>query len=75
MVDDQVKVETRTEWSVHLVGELGIFGTEHTLPALESEHHARARLVWWRERRPDVESELVARPVEIRRGTWTPVEA
>jgi hypothetical protein len=69
-----VTIEHRQEWSVHLVGELGVFGTEHTLPALEGKHHARATLDRWRRTRPDVTSTLVSREVEIRRQAWTPVE-
>jgi hypothetical protein len=72
--DEPPTVEWRTEWSVHLVGSLGVFGKEHTFSSLESEHHARSRLIWWRERRPDVQSELLCREVEVRRGPWRPVE-
>lgn len=67
-------VELRTEWSIHLLGQLGVFGTEHTFPALEGEHHARAQADRWRRTRPDVQVTLVSREVEIRRGSWLPAD-
>jgi hypothetical protein len=73
-VSERGNIEHRTEWSVHLVGELGLFGTDHTFPALEGKHHARATADRWRSTRPDVEVTLVSREVEIRRGSWLPAE-
>ena len=71
-MSDNPTVIRRVEWSVHLVGELGVLGTDHTFSALESQAMAEARLAWWRQHRPDVRSELVARQVEIVRGPWAP---
>ncbi len=73
--DQQVEVTAKTEWTVRIAGaDLGVFGTEHTFPALESESMARARVTHWSEHRKDVTVELLSREVEIRRGPWRPTE-
>lgn len=76
MTDDQpVEVTAKTEWTVRIAGaNLGVFGTEHTFPALEGEASARARVAYWSDTRPDITIELLSREVEIRRGPWRPTE-
>jgi hypothetical protein len=65
--------EDTEQWSVHLKGNLGVLGTEHTFPALEGEHFARARVETWRRTRPDVQTTLLRRQVITWYGAWTPV--
>lgn len=70
---DEQSFEVWTEWSVRLQGQLGVLGTDHTFPALEGEHFARARAQIWERTRPDVQTTLVRRRVEVRNGPWEPV--
>jgi hypothetical protein len=73
--EDPAEVVTKTEWTVRIEGpDLGVFGTEHTFAPAASKSAAMHRLNFYRERRPDINSELLTREAETRRGPWTPVD-
>lgn len=73
MIEDPAEVITKTEWTVRIEGpNLGVLGTAHTFTPAASKSAALHRLHYYRQHRPDVDSQLLTRESETRRGPWTP---
>lgn len=61
---------TETKWAVKVdVTANGVSGP-HILACPDGEEHARRRLAWWQDRRPDAGPVLMRRKVTVNYGPW-----
>lgn len=66
--------ETRTHWAVLVDCPIRDVPGPHLLGSESVEGHARQRLWWWQEKRPDANPRLVRQKVVTTYGPWVVAE-